>query len=142
MNIKLSDIIWAVICFVLFMLVFSGLLLKPLLKIMDERKARIGKARARSEELERERESVRLQKLAEEEAAIKKLKEENDQKLAAASAEAGAELAAFASSLKEREAEELADIERDACEAEKKLAEAEPMLIEAFTAKLIKGGES
>ena len=141
MDIKLSDIIWTIICFVLFIIIVNGLYIKPVLKIMDERKARIGKARARAAELERERESARLEKLAEEQAELRSKEEETGRRLSAAEQEANAELDAFASALREREAEELADIEKLSREAETKLAEAEPALIDAFTANLQKGGE-
>lgn len=53
MTIQLSVTIWTVICFVLLMLILHFLLFKPLLKVMDERHARIEKAAQRKAENER-----------------------------------------------------------------------------------------
>ena len=52
MSIKISDIIWTIICFGLFTLVVNLLLLKPMLRFMDARKERLEKARARKAELD------------------------------------------------------------------------------------------
>ncbi|MDD6145510.1 MAG: hypothetical protein PUB43_00490 [Oscillospiraceae bacterium] len=49
MNIQVSVLIWTVICFLLLMLILHFLLFKPVLKVLDERKARIQKAQEKSE---------------------------------------------------------------------------------------------
>lgn len=49
MNIQLSVLIWTVICFLLLMLILHFFLFKPVLKVLDERKARIQKAQEKSE---------------------------------------------------------------------------------------------
>ena len=53
MTIQLSVTIWTIICFVLLMLILHFLLFKPILKVMDERRARIEKAAKRKAENER-----------------------------------------------------------------------------------------
>ncbi|MBQ8278713.1 MAG: hypothetical protein IJZ23_02625 [Roseburia sp.] len=65
MTIQLSVTIWTIICFVLLMLILHFLLFKPVLKVMDERRARIEKARekkAENERLEKEYASMLLEK--------------------------------------------------------------------------------
>lgn len=65
MTIQLSVTIWTIICFVLLMLILHFLLFKPVLKVMDERRARIEKARekkAENERLESEYASMLLEK--------------------------------------------------------------------------------
>lgn len=53
MTIQLSVTIWTIICFVLLMLILNFLLFKPVLKVMDERRARIEKAAQKKAENER-----------------------------------------------------------------------------------------
>ena len=53
MTIQLSVTIWTIICFVLLMLILHFLLFKPILKVMDERRARIEKAMQKKAENER-----------------------------------------------------------------------------------------
>lgn len=53
MTIQLSVTIWTIICFVLLMLILHFLLFKPILKVMDERRARIEKAAQKKAENER-----------------------------------------------------------------------------------------
>ena len=52
MNIQISVIIWTVICFVLLMLILHNLLFKPVLKVMDERKERLEKARKKNADID------------------------------------------------------------------------------------------
>ena len=50
MTIQLSVTVWTVICFCLLMLILHNLLFKPVLKVMDDRRERIEKARLKKEE--------------------------------------------------------------------------------------------
>ena len=53
MNIQLSVSIWTVICFVLLMIILRNLLFKPVLRIMDERRERVLKAKQKQDQLEK-----------------------------------------------------------------------------------------
>lgn len=53
MTIQLSVTIWTIICFVLLMLILHFLLFQPVLKVMDDRRARIEKAAQKKAENER-----------------------------------------------------------------------------------------
>lgn len=53
MTIQLSVLVWTVICFVLLMLILHHLLFQPVLKVMDDRKARIQNAVKKKAEHER-----------------------------------------------------------------------------------------
>ncbi len=64
MKIQLSVSIWTIICFILLMLILHFLLFKPILKVMDDRKARIenaAKKRAENERLENEYASMLIE---------------------------------------------------------------------------------
>lgn len=68
MNIQISVIIWTVICFVLLMVILRNLLFKPLLKVMDERSARLENARKKKAEIDdavNEQEKKQLEQQAE-----------------------------------------------------------------------------
>ena len=53
MTIQLSVLVWTIVCFVLLMLILHHLLFQPVLKVMDDRKARIQNAAKRKAEHER-----------------------------------------------------------------------------------------
>lgn len=53
MNIQLSVTIWTVICFALLVLSLQNLLFRPILKVMDDRRARIQSAQAKKAEQQR-----------------------------------------------------------------------------------------
>ena len=72
MTIQLSVLVWTIICFVLLMLILHHLLFQPVLKVMDDRKARIQSAAKKKAEHER---------IAEQNAAA--LREEEAARLAA-----------------------------------------------------------
>lgn len=72
MNIQLSVTLWTIICFVLLMLILQYLLFKPILKVMDDRQARVRNAALKKEE---------YAKIAEENAAA--LREKKAELLAA-----------------------------------------------------------
>ncbi len=64
MKIQLSVSIWTIICFILLMLILHFLLFKPILKVMDDRKARIenaAKKKAENERLENEYASMLIE---------------------------------------------------------------------------------
>ena len=52
MTIQLSVLVWTIICFVLLMLILHYLLFQPVLKIMDDRNARIRSAEEKKAEYE------------------------------------------------------------------------------------------
>lgn len=66
MTIQLSVLVWTIICFVLLMLILHHLLFHPVLKVMDDRKARIRSAAEKKAEHER---------IAEQNAAVLREKE-------------------------------------------------------------------
>ncbi len=73
MNIQLSVIIWTVICFSLLMLILSNWLLRPVLKVLDQRRKKLEDARAKKAEyaLVAERQAKELEeKQAEHQRAI------------------------------------------------------------------------
>lgn len=53
MTIQLSVLVWTIICFVLLMLILHHLLFQPVLKVMDDRKARIQAAAKKKAEFSR-----------------------------------------------------------------------------------------
>lgn len=142
MNISVSDIIWTIICFLLFTLVLNGLLIKPVLKVMDERNARLSRARARGEELAYAR--AKAEKAALEAEAERERSREEGAKLALARAEEEARsgLKALEAELKAKEEGELAAISGEAERVNAALLSKMDGMVEAFTQKLVKGGES
>ena len=83
MTIQLSITIWTILCFIALMLILHHLLFKPVLSLLDRRKARIDAALAKKEEYERiaaEHEAKLIeQKEAAHEAARKAAKNEIEQ---------------------------------------------------------------
>ena len=142
MEIKLSDRIWTVICFGLFTLVLNSLLIKPVLKLMDDRKAKVEKARSLERERalaleagsERQLEAARLE--------AEKLETQARAELEAYRASSAGELQALSASLKEREAEAEKAIEAETASVREGLDSSMGVLVEAFTDKLMKGGGS
>lgn len=53
MTIQLSVLVWTIICFVLLMLILHHLLFQPVLKVLDDRKARIRNAAEKKAEFSR-----------------------------------------------------------------------------------------
>ena len=80
MTIQISITIWTILCFLALMLILHHLLFKPVLSVIDRRKARIEAAAAKKEEYERivlEHEAKLIeQKEAAHEAARKSAKDE------------------------------------------------------------------
>ena len=139
MDIKLPLIIWTIICFGLLALVLDRLLFRPLLKLMDERKAKIDGAKKRLEEA-REAKALALASAKEAELAERKrLAEENAANAEAIRRGAEAELRALAKRLEEKTLINRAEAENEAEAAlltvKEKLSEA----AEVYSKKLIKG---
>ncbi len=141
MNISLSQIIWTVICFILFALVLDRLLIRPVLDNIDRRREKIEKAHGRKAELEEARllaeEAARAEKAARRELLAK----ENDRKLAEASAEADRELEELTEELEESERIAFDRINERESEANEKLGAAMDGMIESFTEVLMTGGD-
>ena len=82
MTIQVSIIVWTVISFLILMLILHNLLFKPVLSVMDKRRARIEKAAAKKAEEERLLEEHKKVQQEKKEAYLKeqkaKLKEESE----------------------------------------------------------------
>ena len=141
MNISLSQIIWTVICFILFALVLDRLLIRPVLDNIDRRREKIEKAHGRKAELEEARllaeEAARAEKAARRELLAK----ENDRKLAEAAAAADRELEELTEELEESERIAFDRINERESEANEKLGAAMDGMIESFTEVLMTGGD-
>ena len=83
MTIQLSITIWTILCFIALMLILHHLLFKPVLALLDRRKAKIDGAKAKREDYERiagEHEAKRIaHREAAHEAARKAAKDEIEQ---------------------------------------------------------------
>lgn len=93
MTIQPSILIWTIICFCLLMVILNKLLFRPILKVLDDRQARIDAAR---EKQQRELESYRQGMLALEAKQTEKMKAralETAQQVAQAREQAEAQLA-------------------------------------------------
>ena len=67
MNIQVSVTLWTIICFILLMLILNNLLFKPVLRVMDARRAKIEDAAAKKAQRDaaaQEHESMLLEKEA------------------------------------------------------------------------------
>ena len=139
MDIQLPLIIWTVICFGLLVLVLDRLLFRPLLKLMDERKAKVDGAKRRLEEA-REARALALasQKEAEQEER-RRLAEENAAKAEAYRRESDAELKRLSKQLEERTQENRAEAETEAQAALASMGERLSEAAEVYSRKLIKG---
>ena len=140
MSVKISDIIWTVICFGLFTLVINLLLFKPMLRFMDARKERLEKARAHKAELESlaaERDAERELKAAEE---ARLLAENGRERLRLASEKAKQELKDFEAALLNEEAAARDAVKLSGLETDAKLNAAIDRMAEAYTNRLITGG--
>lgn len=142
MNVNLPDILWTIICFALFTLVLNGLLIKPVLKLMDERKAKISGARERARALEQARLEERQKRLLEAEEAERLRGEEALRLLNEAAESSREELRLLSEELNASEAEQLQRIAEEAAQYDEKLLSAMDGMVEAFTDKLVTGGES
>ena len=141
MSISLSQVIWTVICFILFALVLDRLLIRPVLDHMDRRREKVEGAHRRRAELEEARLDAE-QKARENEAARRELAaKENAERLAETAAASERELEKLTAELKSREESVLAGLEESAAQTDEKLEAAMDGMIDAFTEKLMTGGE-
>ena len=142
MSINLPDLIWTVICFLLFMLVLNGLLLKPVLRVMDARNDRIARAKALDEK--RRADAEEALRLAEERSREARERAALEEKAAlnAGSERARAELEAYALALEEKEKESAGALGALAEETDAVLKASMDEMAEAFKNKLISGGRS
>lgn len=142
MSVNIPDLIWTVICFLLFMLVLNGLLIKPVLSHMDARKARVESARALYEKRQREADEAAIEA---ENARLEARKKAIDGQKALCAREnerAKAELEAYAKELERTEKERVSALDSLAAETDGKLAASMDRMAEAFAEKLISGGQS
>ena len=140
MSVKISDIIWTIICFVLFTLVINVLLLKPLLRFMDARKERLEKARARMGELTALKEARDEERARESAEEARLLAENGREQLRLASERARQELRDYEAELLRREEETKLKLGEFSAETDEKLASAIDRMAEAYTNRLITGG--
>lgn len=141
MEISLSQIIWTIICFGLFALVLDRLLFRPVLKVMDERRAKIEGAAQRLAEARSQREAELEAARAEAEAQKLVAAEENSRRLEALRREREEELRELSRALEEanlREAEAAARFEDEAGAA---FAGSIESLARAYARRLTEGGE-
>lgn len=136
MSVKLSDLIWTVICFGLFMLVFNKLLLSPVLKFMDARREKIEGAKKHAEEAERERAELEEKRLARSAEREKALLREREERILRAKAEAEKEIAELEAGLKAEAEKKREGLEALAAEAEASYDTAMDSYEKAFAEKL------
>lgn len=142
MEIRVSDIIWTIICFGLFTLVLNGLLIKPVLKLMDERRAKISGAKEKAQAIKAAEAEAKERAMIEAAEAARLREEENARLLSETSEYAKEELRLLSDKLREEEADELERIASEASRCDGELFSAMDRMVEAFTGKLISGGES
>ncbi|MBO4385374.1 MAG: hypothetical protein J5854_08180 [Clostridia bacterium] len=141
MNINLPDIIWTIILFMLFVLVLNGLLIKPVLRHMDERKDKVARAHIRAMEREQSLEESRARALEARAASQRAAEDEARRIIAAAEENAKQELKDYAEELAARENAAFAEVGKAGKLADERLASLMDRMTEAFTEKLTKGGE-
>lgn len=141
MNINLSDIIWTIICFSLFVLILNGLLIKPVLKHMDERKDKIARAHLRALEREQAIGESRERALEARAASEKAAAEEGRKAVALAEENARLEIKDYSEKLGAREKDAVLSVGASKGLTDEKLASFMDKMIEAYTDKLTKDGE-
>ena len=139
MNIQPNVLIWTVLCFCAFMLILWRLLLRPLLRFMDDRDARI--ARARSLDKSAQRAAERAQREAERQLALQQSTEERRRALLARREADREELNAQALAFRQETAAKRAELEAEAAALVPELAVSLQDHVDAFTEKLVSFGE-
>lgn len=133
----MSILVWTLICFVLFMLIVNKLLFKPMLAIIDERKAKIENAARKKADIEATqlayennlREAAENARRAESELA--------DKMLADAEMKAENDIKQAEETSKQRLALAATDVEFETNEMGEKLGESVEELASAFISRLI-----
>lgn len=137
MTIQLSIIVWTLICFCLLTLILNKLLFKPMLRHIDERRARIEKAADKKAEmdnaareyenkLKEAEENLRKNEAERAAAAISRCREKSRADIASAEAES-----------KKRLELAISDIEYEKGELNEKLGKSVDKLAEEYIARLI-----
>ena len=139
MNIQPNILIWTVICFCAFMLILWRLLLRPLLRFMDARDARIAHARSLDKSAQRAEEEARLE--AERQLALRRRAEERRRDLQAQREAGEAELKAQAQAFRQETEQRQAELEAEAAALGPELAVSLRGHVDACTEKLMSFGE-
>ena len=139
MNIQPNILIWTVICFCAFMLILWRLLLRPLLRFMDARDARIAHARSLDKSAQRAEEEARLE--AERQLALRRRAEERRRDLQAQREAGEAEQKAQAQAFRQETEQRQAELEAEAAALGPELAVSLRGHVDAFTEKLMSFGE-
>ena len=139
MNIQPNILIWTVLCFCAFMLILWRLLLRPLLRFMDAREARIAHARTLDKSAQRAEEEARRE--AERQLALRQRAEERRRDIQALREAGEAELNAQALAFRQETEQKRAELEAEAEALVPELATDLRAHVDAFTEKLVSFGE-
>ena len=139
MTIQVSVLIWTVICFCVLMLILNRLLFKPLLAFMDERSARIRRARAEKERRGEALAEQQAQREAEKEQARLAAEEQAKAALEAAQKAAADALSAAEEKRFQRIQDETAALERENLIMNEKLSGIADDLARSFAERLTIG---
>lgn len=139
MTIQPNILIWTILCFCAFMLILWRLLLRPLLRFMDARDARIARARGLDRSALQAEEEARLE--AERQLALRRSAEERRQALQTRREAGQAELNAQALAFQQENVQRKAELEAEAAAMIPELATSLRGHVDAFTDKLMSYGE-
>jgi F0F1-type ATP synthase membrane subunit b/b' len=139
MNIQPNILIWTVVCFCLFMLVLWRMLLRPLLKLMDAREAKL--ARARSLDKTAERAALASRREQERQEALRRMGEERQRAARALREQAQAELSERELEYRRETIRRREELEAEAEALVPELATSLKDHVDAFTDRLTAYGE-
>ncbi len=139
MNIQPNILIWTVVCFCLFMLVLWRMLLRPLLKLMDAREAKL--ARARSLDKTAERAALASRREQERQEALRRMGEERQRAARALREQAKAELSERELEYRRETIRQREELEAEAEALVPELATSLKDHVDAFTDRLTAYGE-
>ena len=139
MNIQPNILIWTVVCFCLFMLVLWRMLLRPLLKLMDAREAKL--ARARSLDKTAERAALASRREQERQEALRRMGEERQRAALALREQAKAELSERELEYRRETIRRREELEAEAEALVPELATSLKDHVDAFTDRLTAYGE-
>ena len=139
MTIQINVLIWTVICFCAFMLILWRLLLKPMLALMDARKAKLAHARSLDRSAERAEKQALEEERRLEEARIRA--EERKQTVQVLRDESRVEREAREKRFRRETQEKRQEAEAEAADLVPQLAVSLEDHVTAFTDKLIAFGE-
>ena len=141
MTIQPSLIIWTVICFCLFALVLNGLIIKPVLKVIDARKERLARAKAAKQAALQAAEDARLALEAGRAEAERAERDRLQTRLERLREQKEAEYAAYAAALREGADNNVREPEKLATNAEAAVEARMGDMVSAFAEKLLSGGK-